>query len=552
MNDSHDIFEVTFKNERRLRLRGRGIGTTHKDFGTLMYLNSPDGKRRVFQANSSFVRSASKVDSINSPNQPLPGELANNASALFSVVLKDGANLKCDGSDCLSNHRDFGGKAFVLNERGERTFECESENLYFMCSEAAILMDSGEPAGAITEFSTLSKAHDIFISYRRDGGEHLAGRVKDALENRGFSAFLDVEDLKSGKFNEALLRKIEDATDFIVILTPGCLERCKNEGDWLRREIRHAIEKKRNIVPVMARGFDMPLAGSLPDDIADLPEYNGLTPAHELFEASIDRLVSKYLKAGKKVGDVAKVESQNPIPGLSQSEDDAQRFAKMFAERPDVIAEVEAEASRTPDRTVAEFEKLLLRLEVSIWQSGPQFESDQEHLDRVLGLIERWDADNIAAKAFVAANRPTKAPYEKWRDRLQEYERAIGSTTRIRDSIFELGIAALPLVCAAFRRMNSSGGHNSSHSGFYYTGWIESELLLVMSRWKDMRALPFIADAILRRAEDMNGHNDFTLGIVRAVQAFGVDRNAVDQCFQRLASVTGTEILRERREKNAQ
>jgi len=168
-----------------------------------------------------------------------------------------------------------------------------------MSSEAAIVMDSGESAAAIPDFSTMVKAHDIFISYRRDGGEHLAGRVKDALERRGFSAFLDVEDLKSGKFNEALLRKIEDATDFIVILTPGCLERCKNEGDWLRREIRHAIEKKRNVVPVLARGFEMPIAAALPNDIADLPEYNGITPAHELFEASIDRLASKYLKARK-------------------------------------------------------------------------------------------------------------------------------------------------------------------------------------------------------------------------------------------------------------
>jgi hypothetical protein len=55
-------------------------------------------------------------------------------------------------------------------------------------------------------------AHDIFISYRRNGGEHLAGRVKDALKNRGFSVFMDVEDLKSGKFDTALLKEIEETT----------------------------------------------------------------------------------------------------------------------------------------------------------------------------------------------------------------------------------------------------------------------------------------------------------------------------------------------------
>jgi TPR repeat protein len=143
----------------------------------------------------------------------------------------------------------------------------------------------------------MDATHDIFISYRREGGEHLAGRVKYALVTRGFSVFMDVEDLKSGRFDEALLQKIQGATDVLVILTPGCLERCRNEDDWFRREIRHAITCNRNIVPILARGFQMSTAPALPGDIAQLAKYHGLTPAHELFEASIDRLVATFLKA---------------------------------------------------------------------------------------------------------------------------------------------------------------------------------------------------------------------------------------------------------------
>jgi len=142
--------------------------------------------------------------------------------------------------------------------------------------------------------------HDIFISYRRDGGEHLAARVKAALAKRGFSVFMDIEDLKSGKFNIALYSKIEKAADFVVILTQGCLERCKNEDDWLRKEIKHAIRCKRNIVPVIGRGFNMPPPAELPSDIAELSDYNGLAPAHELFEASIEKLATTLLKSVPK------------------------------------------------------------------------------------------------------------------------------------------------------------------------------------------------------------------------------------------------------------
>jgi hypothetical protein len=41
----------------------------------------------------------------------------------------------------------------------------------------------------------------------------------------------------------------------------------------------------------------MPTVAGLPPDIAEFAKYNGLTPAHELFDANIDRLVSTFLKS---------------------------------------------------------------------------------------------------------------------------------------------------------------------------------------------------------------------------------------------------------------
>ena len=59
---------------------------------------------------------------------------------------------------------------------------------------------------------------DVFISYRREGGDTLAQLLYDRLTNRGYRVFLDIESLNSGKFNEKLLEVIEECKDIIIML----------------------------------------------------------------------------------------------------------------------------------------------------------------------------------------------------------------------------------------------------------------------------------------------------------------------------------------------
>ena len=75
--------------------------------------------------------------------------------------------------------------------------------------------------------------YDIFISYRRDGGDTLSQLIYDRLTHRGYRVFLDIESLNAGKFNEKLLEVIEECKDIVVVLPPNGLDRCNNEGDWL-------------------------------------------------------------------------------------------------------------------------------------------------------------------------------------------------------------------------------------------------------------------------------------------------------------------------------
>ena len=157
--------------------------------------------------------------------------------------------------------------------------------------------------------------YDVFLSYRRDGGETMAILLHDRLAAKGYKVFLDVENLRSGDFNEKLLQIIENCTDFVVVLSVGSLDRCVNEGDWVRREIAHAIKHNKNVVPLLLRGFEWP--EKLPDDIANLPNLGGVNAAtNEFFDAVIERLTQKFMKSKPKVRKTKKQKGSHPLRPL--------------------------------------------------------------------------------------------------------------------------------------------------------------------------------------------------------------------------------------------
>ncbi|MBQ8688827.1 MAG: toll/interleukin-1 receptor domain-containing protein [Clostridia bacterium] len=134
-------------------------------------------------------------------------------------------------------------------------------------------------------------SNQVFISYRRDGGEVMAQLIYDRLVSKGYNVFYDIESLKSGPFNTKIYQKIEESVDFVLILPAHALDRCVYDEDWVRNEIRHAIQKGKNIVPLIMRGFVFP--SNLPSDIANVRNYNGVSFENmEYLDAKIDRLAS--------------------------------------------------------------------------------------------------------------------------------------------------------------------------------------------------------------------------------------------------------------------
>lgn len=141
--------------------------------------------------------------------------------------------------------------------------------------------------------------HDIFISYRRDGGEFTAKMLRDRLTELGYRVFFDVETLRSGNFNTKLYEAIDQCDDFLLVLSPGALDRCVYPDDWVRREIEYALMKGKNVVPVLLRGFEFPK--ELPESLQKLPQCNGLEANSQLFDAFLEML-QEFLKSKPPIG----------------------------------------------------------------------------------------------------------------------------------------------------------------------------------------------------------------------------------------------------------
>ena len=132
--------------------------------------------------------------------------------------------------------------------------------------------------------------YDVFISYRREDGWESAKHLRDLLVTKGYSVFFDIDSLKNGNFNDAILEYIKNCKDFIIILSPRCLNRCVNEGDWVRKELACALEAKKNIIPVMYDNFTFP--DDLPKEIEGIKHINGIKVYMEVFDAIVEKIIS--------------------------------------------------------------------------------------------------------------------------------------------------------------------------------------------------------------------------------------------------------------------
>ena len=128
----------------------------------------------------------------------------------------------------------------------------------------------------------------------------MAGELQSKLENLGYKVFLDVDKIGSGQFPEQIKQAISECKDFLLVLSPGTLDRCVDEEDWVRREIILAQEQNKNIVGVGLPGFVMPEEDALPEPLKSLATRQVFVWTHEYRAASFEKIAENLISTKLK------------------------------------------------------------------------------------------------------------------------------------------------------------------------------------------------------------------------------------------------------------
>lgn len=155
----------------------------------------------------------------------------------------------------------------------------------------------------------------VFISYRSEGGKHLAESIYKGLCAE-YDVFLDTESLRSGHLDSAIIERIKSCTDFLLIITENVVDRGVEPEDWIHQEATIAFEENKNIIPIFVGIQNFPL--NIPDSIKSISRYNGILWTDSV--TTINKIKSFLLSNKRYILTVEKSEFEIILSAASKEE----------------------------------------------------------------------------------------------------------------------------------------------------------------------------------------------------------------------------------------
>ena len=144
----------------------------------------------------------------------------------------------------------------------------------------------------------------IFINYRRGetAGEARALFSELSAKLGADSVFMDVDNIAPGRdFRQVLQERLASVDVMLTLIGKDWMRstdaagrrRLDDTNDFVRREIRAALERNISVTPVLLQGAQMPAEKDLPEDIRDLAYRNAFELSHTRWSSDIQELVKR-------------------------------------------------------------------------------------------------------------------------------------------------------------------------------------------------------------------------------------------------------------------
>jgi hypothetical protein len=152
----------------------------------------------------------------------------------------------------------------------------------------------------------------VFVNYRRDDTGPYARLLQLKLAERfpGVPVFMDLDSIEAGvDFAKAIKSGVDECAVLVALIGAKWLTITDEDGrrrlddpdDYVRYEIRAALERCTRVIPVLVDGARPPKRQELPDDLQALARLNALDMSYVRFDYDVKRLmdvIQRVLKPG--------------------------------------------------------------------------------------------------------------------------------------------------------------------------------------------------------------------------------------------------------------
>ena len=171
----------------------------------------------------------------------------------------------------------------------------------------------------------------IFISYRRDDSLGSTGRIYDRLTEHfpPEQIFMDVDTIPPG---EDFVKFIEKAVsnchvllaiigrDWLHIKDRNGRRMLDSDADFVRTEIRAALNRNIKVIPVLVEDADIPSPDDLPVDLKPLANRNAIELRHAGFNSDVDRLIKTVQKFVQEEEERMRIKAEQKLARKKQLE----------------------------------------------------------------------------------------------------------------------------------------------------------------------------------------------------------------------------------------